>query len=378
MHETSVVVSRIASALLLWAVPTALFAAERLYYIAAEPVVWDYAPSYPKNAMTGQPFTAAEKIFVEGDRRTRVGRKYLKARYVEYQDEAFKTPKPRPPEWRHLGLLGPVIRATVGDTVKIVFKNKTNFPNSMHAHGLRYEKASEGAPYADGMPALHRHEDVVAPGGEHTYVWEVPERAGPGPSDPNSIVWLYHSHVDEAVDTNTGLIGPIIVTRQGELAENDKPKGVDREFIVLFSVLDENHSHYLADNIRRFAPRARAEDEEFEESNLMHSMNGFVYGDLPGLDMQVGERVRWYQLALGTEVDLHTPHWHGNTLQQGGHRVDVINLLPATHTTVDMQPDNPGVWMYHCHVNDHITGGMVATYQVAPPSLATPSPVGVK
>ncbi len=25
------------------------------------------------------------------------------------------------------------------------------------------------------------------------------------------------------------------------------------------------------------------EDEEFEESNLMHSINGYVYGNLPGL-----------------------------------------------------------------------------------------------
>jgi hephaestin len=96
----------------------------------------------------------------------------------------------------------------------------------------------------------------------------------------------------------------------------------------------------------------------------MRSMNGYVYHNVPELTMKEGETVRWYQLSLGTEVDLHTPHWHGNTLIEAGHRVDVVNLLPGTHVTVDMKPDNPGVWMYHCHVNDHIDAGMMTSYKV--------------
>lgn len=42
--------------------------------------------------------------------------------------------------------------------------------------------------------------------------------------------------------------------------------------------------------------------QDFEESNLMHSMNGFIYGNLPGLDMVEGDRVRWHVAAYGTEV----------------------------------------------------------------------------
>lgn len=345
--------------------------AERVHYIAAEEAVWDYAPSAPTNAMSGAAFSETERVFVTGDGQARIGHRYLKARYVEYEDAAFTRPKSVPAQWQHLGILGPVIRAEVGDWVRVVFRNKTAFPASMHAHGLKYEKAHEGAPYADETPALHKHEDAVAPGGQVTYLWEVPERAGPGPADPNTVVWLYHSHTDEVADTNTGLVGPILVSRRGTLDADDKPRDVDREFVVLFSVFDENQSHYRDENIRRYAPRAPVGEEgegheEFEESNLMHAMNGYVYGNLPGLVMRQGERVRWYQLALGTEVDLHTPHWHGNTLLQAGHRVDVVNLLPASHATLDMQPDNPGVWMYHCHVNDHIAAGMSATYRVLP------------
>jgi FtsP/CotA-like multicopper oxidase with cupredoxin domain len=358
--------SRLAAVLLGLAAAPA-WAATRTYYLAAEEALWDYAPSYPNNPMHDGPFTDAEKVFVEGNGKDRIGHRYYKARYVEYTDAGFAKPKPRPPEWEHLGILGPVIRADVGDTIKVVMKNKLEgMPVSLHPHGVFYRKDSEGTPYADGTAGADKADDVLQPGAVHTYTWQVPERSGPGPRDPSSIVWLYHSHVDEAADTNTGLVGPIVISRKGELQANGRLKGIDREFVVLFSVFDENQSLLLDKNRAAFAPESKPDDEAFHESNLMHAMNGYVYTNLPGLEMREGERVRWYQLGLGTEVDLHTPHWHGNTLTETGRRVDVLNLMPGTHVTVDMQPDNPGTWMYHCHVNDHINAGMMANYVVKP------------
>jgi manganese oxidase len=76
------------------------------------------------------------------------------------------------------------------------------------------------------------------------------------------------------------------------------------------------------------------------------------------------ERVRWYTMGMGTEVDLHTPHWHGNTVLSEGMRTDVLDLLPATMHVADMQPDAAGTWLFHCHVNDHITAGMMSRYRV--------------
>jgi FtsP/CotA-like multicopper oxidase with cupredoxin domain len=344
-------------------------AAVRSYYIAAEDVLWDYAPSYPINPMHNGEFTEDEKVFVQGNKTNRIGRQYHKARYVEYTDASFTKIKERPPEWRHLGILGPVIRANVGDTIKVTMKNKLEkSPMSLHPHGVFYSKDSEGTPYEDGTSGADKADDALQPGAVHTYTWQVPERSGPGPRDPSSIVWLYHSHVNEVVDTNSGLVGPIIISRKGELQPNGKLKGIDREFVVLFTVFDENKSFLLDKNIAEFAPAAKgkAGDEAFVESNLMHSINGYVYSNLPGLEMAVGEHVRWYQIGLGTEVDIHTPHWHGNTLTETGRRVDVLNLMPGTHISVDMQPDNPGTWMYHCHVNDHIDAGMMANYVVKP------------
>lgn len=332
--------------------------AERVYWIAADEVQWDYAPSFPVDPMTGNEFNADQRVFVEQG----IGRRYMKSVYQQYS-EGFAALIPRSTEQKHLGILGPVIRAAVGDRIIVHFKNNTRFPASIHPHGVQYTKAHEGVPHGTAGSA-NRQDGVVAPGEEYTYIWQVPERAGPGENDPSSIAWIYHSHVDEPADTNAGLIGPIIVTRRGQAKADGVPRNVDREFISLFTVFDENASLHLATNLSTCADSCDAEDEAFVESNLMHGINGLLYGNNQGYLMRKGERVRWYILGMGTEVDMHTPHWHGATLLHNGNRLDVTEVLPAATKTLDMQPDVNGVWMYHCHVNDHINAGMSTMYTV--------------
>ena len=155
----------------------------RTYYIAADPVNWDYAPDGIDD-ISGKPFDQDEDVFV-GRGEHRIGKTYRKALYREYTDDSFTELKERPKDQDYLGTLGPLIRAEVGDTIKVVFKNNTDFAASMHPHGVFYKKNSEGAPYQDGTSGKkNKGDDVVEPGEEHTYTWEVPERAGPGPEDP--------------------------------------------------------------------------------------------------------------------------------------------------------------------------------------------------
>jgi FtsP/CotA-like multicopper oxidase with cupredoxin domain len=334
-------------------------AATRMYYIAADEVVWDYAPSFPINLMTDQPFTEEQLVFV-GSGPTRIGRRYIKAVFREY-NPGFTTPRARGPREEHLGILGPIIRAEVGDTVIVHFRNNTRFPASMHPHGVLYDKASEGAGYADGTWGADKADDAVPPGGRYTYRWLARERSGPGPNDGDSISWLYHSHVDEPGDTNAGLVGPLIIYKRGKMGT------VGREFVSLFTVFDENASIYRDANIAEFLPDGvDTEDPDFQEANLKHAVNGLVYHNNTGYHMRLGEKVRWYVMALGTEVDLHTPHWHGVTLLHNGSRMDVAEVLPAATKTFDLMPDNPGMWMFHCHVNDHITAGMMTMFHIMP------------
>ena len=334
----------------------------RTHFIAADEVAWDFTPT-GKNGLTGEEFGDAENTFV-GAALDRVGHVYKKSQYREYTDATFTKLLPVPAIWEHKGILGPVIHAEVGDTITIVFKNNSPFPASVHPHGVFYTKANEGAGYADGSPLSDKGDDSVAPGNTYSYVWEVPERAGPGPMEGSSAMWMYHSHVDEVGDTNAGLMGPMIVTRCGMAREDGSPKDVDRELVVNFTVMSENSSVYAEVNRLALANPPEADDDAFVESNLMHSMNGFVYGNLPNLTVKLGEHVRWYVMAMGTEVDLHTPHWHANTVIVNGMRMDALPLLPANMVIADMTPDAAGTWLFHCHVNDHITAGMMATYTV--------------
>jgi FtsP/CotA-like multicopper oxidase with cupredoxin domain len=337
----------------------------RTYYIAAEETAWDYAPA-GRDLTMGMDFGEKANVFVVRGP-DRIGAKYKKVRYVEYTDASFTQRKVRPPQWRHLGMLGPIIHVEVGDKIRVVFRNKASRPYSIHPHGVFYTKANEGASTNDETPAADRADDAVAPGTTYTYQWGVPPRAGPGPNDPPSVIWPYHSHTDSVRDSNSGLIGAIIVTRKGAAKADGTPADVDREFVTLFEIFDENMSWYLDDNIAALPGKPAKFDRDnadFVESNKMHSINGYAFGSMPMPKMKVGEHVRWYLFALGNEVDLHTPHWHGNTVVVGGYRRDTVSLLPATTIVADMVPDDPGIWMFHCHVNDHISAGMTGRYQV--------------
>jgi hypothetical protein len=395
--------------LLLLIVPTVLLLGwlgpwrshSREYWIKAEEVFWNYSPSYPINRMTDEPFAEKELVFLKPGP-DRIGRIYRKAVFRSYGpnfDTLLDGPQPsggsNPDRGQvrrsgsreeHLGLLGPILRAEVGDTIVVHFRNETRFPVSLHPHGVSYDKANEGSgsagsTSADGSnesPGIHRSHQhhggggiggAVPAGSSFTYRWQVPPRSGPGPADPDSIAWPYHSHVNEVGDTSAGLVGAIVIHRRGSLDERRQlPKGVDREFVTLFTVTDENKSLYLGTNLREFLGTApiNPDDEEFVESNLMHGINGFVYGDLPGLTMAEGEHVRWHLMSMGTEIDIHTPHWHGATLLENGRRLDTTEIFPASSRTLVMKPDRPGMWMLHCHVNDHMEAGMHAMFTVLP------------
>lgn len=62
--------------------------------------------------------------------------------------------------------------------------------------------------------------------------------------------------------------------------------------------------------------------------------------------------------------EVHAPHWHGNTVVANNMRTDVVGLLTMGMVVADMVPDNPGTWLFHCHVKEHTLGGMMAHYRV--------------
>jgi manganese oxidase len=335
----------------------------RTYYIAADEVDWDYTPR--GRNLAGLPHVESAEDEAGGGARHRV---YHKAMYREYTDATFKTIKIRPQQWEHLGILGPLIRAEVGDSIRVVFKNNTHLSVTMHPHGLEYKKDAEGALYNDGTAGTVKADDKVSPGSTYTYLWTVPERSGPAAMDGSSVLWMYHSHFVESTDINTGLIGPIIVTARGQARPDGSPKDVDREFVTDFSIFDETDSWFFEGNAGKQARALRSKtlNPQLREQNTLYTINGYIEANLPLLTMRKGERVRWYLLSNSNEDDVHMAHWHGNTVVWNKMRMDSLFLGPMAMATADMVPDSEGTWLFHCHVNDHFSGGMVGLYQVLP------------
>lgn len=341
----------------------------RRYYIAAEPTVWNYAPlDYDPTA--NKPLPAPWNS----------NPSYAKYRYFQYTDATFTKRVPQAP-W--LGILGPVIHAVVGDTIVVTFLNRTDRPLSMHPHGVTYDKDDEGAYY---YPNPGRGA-AVAPGSEFTYVWHASKSSGPQPGEPSSKVWLYHSHVQGDVEINLGLVGAIIITDPKFARPDGTPADVDREFVTLFTIFHEDAglkgemSMGMGDDdepdkrveLQAFNAMTADQQQNYLNSLQKYAINGMTFGNLPGLDCRVGEHVRWYLMALGSESDLHSPHWHGETVVANRSRTDVVELLPASMKVADMVADNPGSWLFHCHVAEHMMSGMYTQYRVLPHSGRVPA-----
>ncbi|XP_059142420.1 hephaestin-like [Physella acuta] len=331
----------------------------REYYISADEVLWEYAPR-STSVITGAALNETEaSIFYKNDENF-IGTVYKKAVFTEYTNAKFTHAKPRDSD-----LLGPAIKAEVGDTVKVTFKNNASRPYSMHSHGVLTSQQNSGMDYGRATR--------VKPGQTVTYEWGIPERSGPGPNDPNCVPWLYYSAVEAVRDVNSGLVGVMVVCRRGTLNKRSERKDVDQELYIYMSVSDENLSWYLEDNIRNFAPgRVGTDyrnDEEFVESNKKHAINGRLSGNNHNLVIEYGSKVVFYMAAMGGETDLHTMHLHGHTFVHTSekHRDDVIQIFPGMAESVELIADNPGTWLIHCHVMDHIFAGMETTYTVLKP-----------
>ncbi|MDH6117685.1 FtsP/CotA-like multicopper oxidase with cupredoxin domain [Kitasatospora sp. GAS204A] len=240
------------------------------------------------------------------------------------------------------GIPGPVLRAEVGDVLRVHFRNNDEhykWPHSLHPHGVRYGRDADGGWLADDPD----HPGTAVPfGGSYTYTWTCP---------PGSVgTWPYHDHAAPQavragaepmmeIGAELGLFGVLVVTDQ-------KTPAVDREFVVFLHDLYRSDVPSLVQNL-----------------NLV---NGGAYLDnTPTFTAKVGDRVRWRIASLGSEF--HVFHLHGHRWRSGqGYQgwVDSQLIGPSSTLTVEYLEDNPGDWIYHCHVAHHMMGGMAGRYRV--------------
>jgi FtsP/CotA-like multicopper oxidase with cupredoxin domain len=226
-------------------------------------------------------------------------------------------------------LPGPTLFAEVGDVLVVHFRNgdtKLRQAVTMHPHGVKYNPEYDGA----YMGEFTRAGGFIAPGETFTYQWEcVPESVG---------FWPYHDHgPNHTLNTFRGLFGGIIVRPRGA-------KQPDRVYCMF--------AHELP-------PPITGRDENLQ------CFNGRSYaGNTPTLRSRVGEDVEIN--AIGMDSNFHTFHIHGHRWRDAaGAFVDNPTMGPDVPVTARFVEDNPGRWLYHCHVFSHMTG-MAGWYVVEP------------
>jgi FtsP/CotA-like multicopper oxidase with cupredoxin domain len=279
------------------------------YWIAAVPVSWNITPN-GRDALMGMSIPPETSVL-----QTVVYRRY---------SPNWRNPLPNGPAGDADGLLipGPLIQARVGDHLRIHFKNMDTLrhaPHSMHFHGVTYRPTSDGA-YVPGFSG--RDADVL-PGRTYTY------RLTAGPDSAG--VWPYHDHSQSMMDSIAGgMYGMLSI-----LGPDQKPP--DREFEVVLAPMGKNFM----------------------------TIDGRAYvGNTPVFKAKVGDVVQWDVMAMGS--DFHTFHVHGHRwVTPDGTPRDTQTIGPAETYRIRWVEDEPGTWLYHCHVEDHMMRGMIGIYQVS-------------
>jgi FtsP/CotA-like multicopper oxidase with cupredoxin domain len=279
------------------------------YWVAAVPVTWNIVPN-GRDAITGEQIPLADSVL-----QTVVYRRY---------SPNWKKPMENASRDSADGLLipGPLIKARVGDTLRIHFKNMDTLrhdPHSMHFHGVHYKPSSDGA----YVPGFSGKDANVKPGQSYTYVLHAGE--------DSAGVWPYHDHSPSMMDSiGGGMAGMLSILGRNEQAP-------DREFEVFLMPWGK-----------------------------FFTIDGRAYvGNTPVFHAKVGQLVQWDVMALGS--DFHTFHVHGHRWQTPGHvSRDTQTVGPAESFKIRWREDAPGTWLYHCHVEDHMMKGMIGIYRVSP------------
>ncbi|XP_004606640.3 coagulation factor VIII isoform X1 [Sorex araneus] len=326
-----------------------------IHYIAAEEGDWDYAPS------TVTPSDRSYESLYLNNGPQRIGKKYKKARFMAYSDETFKTPIATQDE---SGILGPLLYGEVGDTLLIVFKNGASRPYNIVPHGITVV----GPLHAGRLPkgVSHVKDLPIMPGEIFKYKWMVTLADGPTKSDPRCLTRYYASAVDQERDLASGLIGPLLICSKESVDQRGNQMMSDKRNVILFSVFDENRSWYLAENMQRFLPNAdsaQLQDPDFQASNVMHSINGYVFDNLQ-LSVCLHEVAYWYILSVGAQTAFLSIFFSGYTFKHKMVYEDTLTLFPFSGETVFMSMENPGVWVLGCHNSDFRNRGMTALLKV--------------
>ena len=250
--------------------------------------------------------------------------------------------------WAYNGQIpAPEIRVTEGDLVRVNFVNNLPAPSTVHFHGVNL------TPDMDGPVGLNQA--AVEPGETFTYEFV---------ATPSGTRW-FHSHTDVTNQVMLGLYGSFIVEPKEPQVE------FDREYTYVLSEWDAELTPDVALGLAPRGPR----DSQLRGGELgtdYFLFNGRMHDAIEPMIVKEGERVLIRLINAGTTI--HPFHTHGHSFRvvaTDGNFVpeaaqitkDTIAIAPGERYDLLLVADNPGVWMVHCHIENHADNGMMTIIQ---------------
>lgn len=230
------------------------------------------------------------------------------------------------------GIHGPTIEAVQGDRIRIYVTNKLPEATTVHWHGLIIPSGMDGVSGISQPP--------IPPGETFVYEYTLLQHG----------TYMYHSHHDTMIQEALGLTGMFIIHPR----KDERPK-VDRDFVILLH------------EWRVDAGTSRPNPLEMTDFNIL-TMNGKVYPATEPLVIRQGQRVR-IRFGNLSPQDHHPIHFHGyefNLTAEDGAAIPPeqqrrgATVLVAVGQTRDIEfvADNPGDWVFHCHMLHHMMNQM--------------------
>ncbi len=250
--------------------------------------------------------------------------------------------------WAYNGQMpGPVVRVREGDLVRITLRNHLPVGTTIHWHGVNL------APEMDGPVGLNQA--AVEPGEDFVYEFV---------ATPGGTRW-YHSHADPTAQIALGLYGALIVEPQEPM------RTYDRDYTY---ILNEWDLELTPDVATGKTPRG-VRDQILRGGELgtdLFLMNGHAHESIPPIKLAEGDRVLIRLINAGNLPHAIHTHGHsfkivatdGNDVPEGMALVkDTVLIGPGERYDLELDGSNPGVWMFHCHMENHAANGMMSLIQ---------------
>lgn len=259
--------------------------------------------------------------------------------------------------WTYNGTIpGPILKAKVGEILRITLANNLNLKHSVHTHlaPYRFEFDGSQANVITGTGAA----GMVAPGQQYTYEFQL-TAAG---------LFYYHCHSSDGgrmINEHMlqGLYGAIVVDEPDAQPIRDNAIFMAE---IGFDVTGSGASPYVMNGLG-IPGGERTLEQIFASSGIQGVLDQFNK-TLPAFNATVGETIRFHIVNIGNQQ--HSFHLHGINMVSQLYfpgRVwpaNVIQLVSGGADSIIIRPQYAGVWLFHCHVVQHADLGMIGVLQV--------------